>query len=310
MSHRPSWFRDGEVLTSAAPTCGINKDGLDQFVVDFATGSRSDEIDDALRDDVEAVYSGAKSSTLSYVPLSDVLDPWRAVPIYFDDSRLEAFHDYVQKHLPGWDAASLGELIDNGVLTRRDGHGSPSLDQRTGSVPYIKVSDIRAGLVNINPTNMIPKPLAEQFWRGSDSGLRAFDLLSPERASKNIGDFAMLMPGQEQVVLTREVIVLRVVDAKRFDPFYLQWALTLNVVRRQWDRVIFMQTNREDVGHRYREIIVPVPPSLDEAKRVSEAFRSYYTGIAKSRQQLGSWLAESRDHHFFVSADPNTSAND
>lgn len=36
------------------------------------------------------------------------------------------------------------------------GTGRPSKDQRTGSVPYIKVSDLRAGLVNINATNMVP----------------------------------------------------------------------------------------------------------------------------------------------------------
>lgn len=302
MPHKPSWFREGEVLISAAPTCGINKDGLDQFVVDFATGFRSDEIDDALRDDVRAIFSGEESNTLSYFPISEVLDEWRAVPTYFDRSHLDAFSEYLRTQLPTWDSATLGELIDDGTLQRLDGHGSPSLDQRTGTVPYIKVSDIRAGMVNINPTNMIPMPLAVQFWRGMDSGLKEFDLLCPERASKNIGDFAMLMPGQEQVVLTREVIVLRVLDDSRFDPFYLQWALTLNVVRRQWDRIIFMQTNREDVGHRYREILVPVPPSLEDARRVSEAFRDYYTGIAESRQQLDSWLSESSDHHFFVSA--------
>ena len=188
---------------------------------------------------------------------------------------------------------------------RRDGHGSPSADQRTGDVPYIKVSDIRAGMVNINPTNMVPKALAERFWNGTDSGLRSFDLLSPERASKNIGDFAVLMPGQESIVLTREVIVLRVTETAPFDPFYLQWALTLKVVRRQWDRVIFMQTNREDVGHRYREIIIPVAPSRAEANDVSKAFREYYQGIASSHEHLARWLRESRDHHFFLNATDN-----
>ena len=103
MPHRPSWFRNDEVLTSAAPTCGINKDGLDQFVVDLATGDRSTvDIDDALHDDVERVFSGASSETLSYVGLRTVLDQWRAVPTYYDESKLEEFHRYLSQHLPGW----------------------------------------------------------------------------------------------------------------------------------------------------------------------------------------------------------------
>jgi type I restriction enzyme M protein len=63
--------------------------------------------------------------------------------------------------------------------------------------------------VNINPTNLIPRALAEDFWGGPNPDLLAFDLISPERASKNIGEFCVLMPGQEKIVLTRETLTLR-----------------------------------------------------------------------------------------------------
>ena len=48
------------------------------------------------------------------------------------------------------------------------------------------------------------------------------------------------MPGQEQVMLTKEVIVLRPGPAADFDPFYLLWAMTLKIVRDQWNRVVFI----------------------------------------------------------------------
>ena len=103
------------------------------------------------------------------------------------------------------------------------GHGSPSQDQRVGDVAYIKVSDLRAGHVNINPTNMIPLSLAKKYWRGKSSGLQAFDLISPERASKNIGEYCVLMPGQERIVLAKEVICIRALQNTPFDQFYLMW---------------------------------------------------------------------------------------
>jgi hypothetical protein len=81
--------------------------------------------------------------------------------------------------------------------------------------------------MNINPTNRVPRKIAERHWRGSDSGLQPFDLLSPERTSKNIGDFCVLLPGQERVLLTKEIIVIRRGPAAMFDAFYLLWALTL-----------------------------------------------------------------------------------
>ena len=97
-------------------------------------------------------------------------------------------------------------------------------------MPYIKVSDLQAGLVNVNPTNRVPLQWAQAMWNGPTSGLLPFDLLCPERASKNIGDFCVLMPGQEQILITKEVIIYGRVAAE-FDQFYLLWAMTLNVVR-------------------------------------------------------------------------------
>lgn len=110
----------------------------------------------------------------------------------------------------------------------------------------------------------------------------------------------MLMPGQEQVVTTKEVIVLRPGECANFDTFYLMWAMSLNIVRDQWRRVIFMQTNREDVGERYFDIRVPVPKDRTHANQVSEPFKAYYEGLAKSRDGLRKYLDQSAEHHFFL----------
>lgn len=111
----------------------------------------------------------------------------------------------------------------------------------------------------------------------------------------------MLLPGQEQVLCTKEVIVLRPGPIANFDPFYLLWAMTLKVVRDQWNRVIFMQTNREDVGRRYLEIEIPAPPTRAIADEVSEPFRAYYNDLAQARQRLQERLRNvDNAHHFFV----------
>jgi len=224
-----------------------------------------------------------------------------AVPSYYDRRYHEAFVEAMKSPaLEGFTGTTLGQLADEGRIFIRGGHGSAPKDLRVGEVPYIKVSDLRAGAMNINPTNRVPLQWAKTIWRAETSGLRAFDLLSPERASRNIGDFCLLMPGQEQVLLTKEVIVLRASPDAGFDQFYLLWAMTLKIVREQWQRVIFMQTNREDVGRRYLEIEIPEPPDPDTAKAVSEPFRRYYTRVVEEREKLSDYLRKG-DHHFFLS---------
>jgi type I restriction enzyme M protein len=225
-----------------------------------------------------------------------------AVPVYYDRRYHERFVEAMQdERFVDFEARTMGELIENRSITVLAGHGSPGQEERVGDVPYIKVSDLRAGLVNINPTNRVPQRVAEDKWRGRTSGLQAFDILSPERTSKNIGDFCVLMPGQERVVLTKEIIVLRPGPAAHFDQFYLLWALTLKIVREQWKRVVFMQTNREDVGDRWLEIEIPIAKTRETAEETSGPFRAYYKAIAAARAGLGDHLRENDEHHFFIS---------
>jgi type I restriction enzyme M protein len=174
-------------------------------------------------------------------------------------------------------------LIDQGVIMESGGHGSPGNDQRTGTIPYIKVSDIRGLRINVNPTNLVTESIAHRFWGGDSSGLHAWDILTPNRASSNIGEFAILLPGEERIVLTKEVFIFRIADNSIWSPFYLLWAFSLKSVRDQWRRIALMQTNREDCGNRYREIILPKPRSRNWALQVSRAFRDYFTAIANAK---------------------------
>lgn len=310
--HKPSWFRDDAIMVSTAPTCGLTKGGRLLPLVNTKTGERVKEIDeetgepiDAVNDkllgDMKALQAGKTTDTLNFID-KKLISMRAAVPVYYDRRYDEAFEKAMKApRFSRFTSAKLGDLVKTGIIEIKAGHGSPSADQRVGDVPYIKVSDLRAGLVNINPTNRVPHQIAEKHWRGKESKLRAFDILSPERTSKNIGDFCVLMPGQERVLLTKEIIVIRPGPQADFDSFYLLWAMTLKIVREQWKRVIFMQTNREDVGKRYLEISIPIAKSAPVAEEASAAFRQYFRTIASARTKLSEYLEQLDEHHFFVS---------
>ena len=308
---RPSWFSDDSVMVSTAPTCGLTKGGRLLRKIDPETGKRVqvidpetdasvDAIDDRLLEDMIILRDGGQSETLRFVPTAD-FNSRCAVPVYYDRRFSSAFYnELATTDFECFRSATLGELVGTGVIETRGGHGSPSAEERIGEVPYIKVSDLRAGLVNINPTNRVPRVVAERFWDGPSSGLQPYDLVCPERTLKNIGDFCVLMPGQENVLMTKEMIILRPGSKAEFDHFYILWAMTLKVVKDQWKRVVFMQTNREDVGQRFLEIEIPVAPDRQTADRVSLAFRTYYTCLAQARTGLASYLRSSSKHHSFV----------
>lgn len=266
-------------------SCGIYKNGSDRFVVD-SQGNRTDVIDNQLLDQAIA-YSKDNLTNAFIIPLNDVLTADVLVPQYFDKS-LQKPSDELYSKLKTY-GISLGQLIDQGIIKIFGGHGSPSNDLRNGTIPYVKVSDIRNLRINVNPTNLITLPLAQKFWRTEDgkSNLQQWDLISPSRASSNIGEFAILLPGEESIVLTKEVFIIRVMpNSIGITPFYLLWALSLTETRKQWSRVTLMQTNREDVGLRYREITIPYPISVAWATSVSEPFQGYFEGIANAKRNF------------------------
>jgi hypothetical protein len=307
----PFWFSEDTITVSTAPTCGLTKGGrllprIDEhgqriYVKDPETGEDVIDVDDAYLADAEALLAGERTATMRDIPVDEV-SMRAAVPVYYDRRFHEQFVEAMKSaRFADFEPNTIGKLIEKEHLILQHGHGSPGREERVGDVPYIKVSDLRAGLVNINPTNRVPHRVAEAKWRGKSSGLQPFDILSPERTSKNIGDFCVLMPGQERVVLTKEIIVLRPGPGAPFDSFYLLWALTLKIVREQWKRVVFMQTNREDVGDRWMEIEIPVARTREVADATSEPFRNYYTTIAAARTELGKYLRQNHEHHFFIS---------
>ncbi|WP_055426781.1 HsdM family class I SAM-dependent methyltransferase [Bifidobacterium aesculapii] len=280
----PSWAETGRTWITYAPTIGINKDGKTLFKVN-KDGIRTAEIDDKVLSDVEALVKGKKETETSrFVPTPDSLSlAFLGVPQYYDQTSVLEFERYVGTHFGNFSTRSLGDLVDDGIITVENGHGSPSADTRNGTIPYVKVSDLRAGMVNFNSTNMVPLSVAQRFWHGTDSGLSPWSIVTPSRASKNIGEPSVLLPGQEQAVFTKETLIMNTTDKADFDNFYLGWALDLDVVRRQWARVVFMQTNREDLGTRYREILIPIPDTREDGERVSLHYREYYQTIARSR---------------------------
>ncbi len=156
----------------------------------------------------------------------------------------DALHEWSEKHDSR--ILSLGELADRGAIEAFSGHGSPPGNARgTGKVPYVKVTDLKNWRINENPTNFIHQSIAEKYWARGPS-LEYGDLISPARASLNIGQFSMVLPWQTRIVVTREVLILRVHDNDLgIDPFLLLVLLSLKVVQDQYENLALMQTNRE-----------------------------------------------------------------
>ena len=186
---------------------------------------------------------------------------------------------------------SLSELIDKKELTCTSGHGSPKGQFKgKGLVPYVKVSDIKNWRINENPKYFIPDDEAKRL-RGKKE-LQPFDLVTPTRASKNIGLVGVVMPWQTHVVLTKEIVVLRCTKKSRMSPWLLLVMMSLRVVNDQFKYLVQMQTNREDLGKRLYELLIPVPKDKKVRAKWEGHAKNFFLAQVKAREEYEKLLSD------------------
>lgn len=287
------------VIGSFCETYGEDKHGHPRFK--FVEGRQTNERDDEMAEAAGLLRGRAprKSSKLFFrFPQDDAIRRGVLVASYWWRTpyieALQAFADENQ-----CDLVSVGNLIEDGELVVLDGHGSPSSHYHgRGPVPYVKVVEIKNWRVNENPKYCIPEDIATEFRR--DKVLHPYDLVTPTRASRNIGLFGVIMPWQTHVILTREIAVWRIPEgARRLDPWLLLAMMSLRAVHQQFNFLVLMQMNREDLGGRYRELLLPIPRKKAQREKWSKPIREYFGALASARssyEDLGSQL----DPNLFV----------
>lgn len=203
----------------------------------------------------------------------------------------DALATWVERH-PS-EIVSLGRLHDEGAIEVFAGHGSPPGNARgTGNVPYVKVTDLKNWRINENPTNYVHHEIADKYRRRGPE-LQPGDLVSPARASSNIGQFSLVLPWQTQVILTREVLILRAsANDMGLDPYLLLALLSLRVVQDQYATLALMQTNREHLGDHWREVLVPMPATREAREGMGAPLRDYFAAIIKARESYESIFAD------------------
>ena len=162
-------------------------------------------------------------------------------------------------------AVRLGHLWQAGVIQHWDGHGSPPASEKgRGTVPYIRVKDIVNWELYRNPLDFITDELWTQMTTGTKKEVpREGDVIFVRRGSYRIGTVAMASPRDDKLLLTRELLVLRVVEGSQYDgltitPFYLLALLSSPFVQKQMRHLVFMDTTLPNIGDRWKDLILPV----------------------------------------------------
>lgn len=196
------------------------------------------------------------------------------VPRYYWQKKEEAL--LIEAKANDCSLVTINELIDKKVISYFDGHGSPpSQNKGKGEIPYIRVKDIVNWEVYKDPTSKIPETVYEEM-TSSRKTLKEGDILYVRRGSYRIGSVAMVSPNDTKVILTREILVLRVDpnNSLGITPHYLLYLLSHWITQEQAKNKILIETTLPNIAERWKELALPIHDSETQRADVSEKIKS------------------------------------
>lgn len=209
------------------------------------------------------------------------------VPRYYWSSKQSEIEQ--EAGLKNIELVSLNELIEKNIITFFDGNGSPASEFKgTGEYPYVRVKDIVNWQVYKDPTALIPLSEYEKLYKESKS-LKDKDILYVRRGSYRIGSVAMVSPYDKQVILTREILVLRVKNLKNeynLTPEYLLYALSHKLTQAQAANKIFIDTTLPNIADRWKELKIPIYKNSEEFERIKKKVKNVVSYQWKSLKEI------------------------
>ncbi|PAF53818.1 DNA methyltransferase [Helicobacter sp. 13S00482-2] len=196
------------------------------------------------------------------------------VPRYYWKKKEEDLGQFAEKE--GCELISINDLITSKIITYFDGHGSPESENKgKGEIPYIRVKDIVNWEIYKDPTSKIPLKVYQEMHKESKR-LQEGDILYVRRGSYRIGSVAMVSRFDTEVLLTREILVLRVKEQNKLGitPYYLLYLLSHQITQEQAKNKILIETTLPNIADRWRELKLPIHKNKEKIKDISERIKS------------------------------------
>lgn len=229
-----------------------------------------------------------------HMKAKDVIGNDILVPRYYWSSKSKEIEQ--RAHREKIRLISIKQLIEEKVITFFDGNGSPKSEFKgTGEYPYIRVKDIVNWQVYKDPTAFIPESEYNELYNPQKK-LHPKDILYVRRGSYRIGSVAMVSPYDINVILTREILVLRVVDENNeygITPEYLLYALSHKLVQEQTTNKVFIDTTLPNITDRWKELNIPIY----EDKKIFQSIKEKAATVIENQWEALKEMADFRKNY-------------
>ena len=185
-------------------------------------------------------------------------------PRYYDPDLSHALQDLAKTH----HLVTVGDLVGRGILAISTGDEVGKLAYGSGSIPFVRTSDLSNWEIKINPKQCINQELYDSLKGKQD--IQPNDLLMVKDGTYLIGTCAIVTEYDQEIVYQSHLYKIRVLKQLHgLNPYLLLAVLTSRIVQRQIRAKQFTQDIIDSLGERITELVLPIPRASELRNRVS-----------------------------------------
>ena len=164
------------------------------------------------------------------------------------------------------------DLVSAGILTLTTGDEVGKLAYGTGTIPFIRTSDISNWEIKADPKHGVSKEIYESLAKKQD--VQAGDVLMVKDGTYLIGTCAIVTEADKKILYQSHLYKIRVgQNPYGLNPYLLLAILTSTAVQKQIRSKQFTQDIIDSLGERINELILPVPRNQRTRDDITEQVR-------------------------------------
>ncbi len=236
------------------PTIRKNTEGVPTLLDDVPTiGTRYQETKDGVINKKVANHLGF---TMKYSSIAGNI----FIPKYYDPEVSDELSALSESH----ELVSVQSLISGKHLELSTGDEIGKMAYGTGKIPFVRTSDISNSEIKIDPKQGVSEAIYQQYAAKHD--VKAGDILFVRDGTYLIGTACMVSAYDGPMLYQSHILKLRLLEHPTLTSALLLAILSSPSVRRQIKSKQFTADIIDSIGHRFNEIVLPVPK--DEAVRI------------------------------------------
>lgn len=255
------------VFMAEAKWCGhdsrgrpISKDDLPQISDDFAA------------------FRAGKAGAMGYHVAPGAITSNILSPRYHEPTAALVTNHLSKTH----DLVSVQTLVDEGVLEIRTGDEVGKMAYGTGTIPFVRTSDISGWEVKIDPKHCVSDEIYNRLKNSQD--VKGNDILMVRDGTYLIGSCALVTEYDERIVYQSHIYKIRCTKPARLSPYLLLALLSSDPVQRQIKSKTFTQDIIDSLGNRINEIVLPIPKSKTSRSHIESLVKTVINDRVEARE--------------------------